>query len=114
MYSHQLTSFSRPKDQPKPAKASRGENTRGRGERGGRRGAKASRGKPKTAQQLDAEMTDYFDAGTGADTSAMNSAAPATNGGEDLGMDGVSVSIWYSMNLACAYNVFSKYRDSLD
>ena len=93
MQSHLLTRFSRPKDQPKQAKIPRGVNTRGRGERGGRRGSKAGRGKPKTAQELDAEMTDYFDAGTGADTSAMNGSAPATNGGEDLGMDGVSVCV---------------------
>ncbi|MCJ1322465.1 hypothetical protein MMC15_007814 [Xylographa vitiligo] len=85
--------ITRPKDQPKQAKASRGENTRGRGERGergARRGAKAGRGKPKTAQELDAEMTDYFEVGTGADTTAINGSGVATNGGEDLGMDGVS------------------------
>jgi len=82
--------ITRPKDQPKQVKAPRGENTRGRGERGARRGAKAGRGKPKTAQELDAEMTDYFEVGTGADNSTMNGAPPATNGGEDLGMDEVS------------------------
>ena len=44
-------------------------------------------------------MTDYFEVGTGADTTAINGSGVATNGGEDLGMDGVSVSRWRSMSV---------------
>lgn len=70
---------------------------RGRG-RGVRRGRNAGRGKPKTADELDAEMVDYFDASGangagGADGATTNGATqPATNGGQDLGMDEISVS----------------------
>ena len=101
LQSQPLTQLSRPKDQPKQVKPARGETTRGRGDR---RGGKAGRGKPKTAQELDAEMTDYFDAGTGADASATNGVAPTTNGGDDLGMDGVSVSTIPSTNLTRTHN----------
>lgn len=91
--------YSRPKVQPKSAIAAKpaiGEGNRagrgGRGGRGGRRGRNAGRPKPKTAEELDAEMTDYF-VGNGTDAAATNGTAPAaTNGGEDLGMDEVSVS----------------------
>ena len=40
------------------------------------------------------EMTDYFVSGNGVADSgiATNGAAPATNGGDDLGMDEISVS----------------------
>ena len=60
------------------------------------RGRNAGRPKPKTAAELDAEMTDYFDgnapANNGAgEAAATNGAAPTTNGGEDLGMDEISV-----------------------
>lgn len=71
---------------------------RGRG-RGVRRGRNAGRGKPKTADELDAEMVDYFDAtgangAGGADGAATTNGASqaATNGGQDLGMDEISVS----------------------
>lgn len=70
---------------------------RGRG-RGGRRGRNAGRSKPKTADELDAEMVDYFDApgatggNNGTDGTAINGAAPAAANGEDLGMDEISVS----------------------
>lgn len=73
---------------------------RGRG-RGVRRGRNAGRAKPKTADELDAEMMDYFDAtgnnGTvGADGGvATNGAAQAaTNGGIDSGMEEI-VSVFY-------------------
>ena len=92
-----LIQDSRPKGaQPKQAsatKATGGEGTRGgRGGRGARRGRNAGRPKAKTAEELDAEMTDYFVANNGNESAATNGAAPVANGGEDLGMDEISVS----------------------
>ena len=93
-------SFSKAKAQPKQAGATKATETTARGTtrgRGGRvrRGRNAGRAKPKTADELDAEMTDYFVGGTsnGADASgaSTNGAAPATTGGDDLGMDEISV-----------------------
>ena len=51
--------------------------------------------KPKTVEELDAEMADYFvpgsaNAGAGA---ASNGTAQAAPTGEDLGMDEISVSL---------------------
>ncbi|KAL8947865.1 MAG: hypothetical protein Q9222_005903, partial [Ikaeria aurantiellina] len=72
--------------------ATRGNGTRGRG-RGARRGRNAGRGKPKTADELDAEMMDYFDTSgangmmQGTDGAA---AAQAVANGDDLGMDEIS------------------------
>ncbi|KAL8975827.1 MAG: hypothetical protein Q9205_008050, partial [Flavoplaca limonia] len=71
------------------------DSTRGRG-RGGRRGRNAGRAKPKTADELDAEMTDYFDTNAanavGTDGAATNGAVqPVANGADDLGMDEISV-----------------------
>ncbi|KAL8690909.1 MAG: hypothetical protein Q9224_004296, partial [Gallowayella concinna] len=76
------------------------DSTRGRGRGGGRRGRNAGRAKPKTADELDAEMVDYFD------TNAANGAVQATgggatngavqpvaNGGDDLGMDEISEGV---------------------
>lgn len=61
--------------------------------RGAKRGRNAGRPKAKTADELDAEMTDYFGEpvnGTAAtDGAATNGAAPAANSGE-LGMDDIS------------------------
>lgn len=107
-YKTTLTYYRQPKGQPKPATTAKpatdGTATRGVGRgrgRVGRRGRNAGRAKPKTAEELDAEMMDYFDASgapvNGAattDTAAITngSAQPATNGGEDLGMDEISVS----------------------
>lgn len=72
------------------------DDTRGRG-RGARRGRNAGRAKPKTADELDAEMVDYFDTnaanGTaqGTDAAATNGAVqPVANGADDLGMDEIS------------------------
>ncbi|KAL9125053.1 MAG: hypothetical protein Q9217_005692 [Psora testacea] len=88
--------------QPKSAVAKPaidGATTRGgnAGRGRGRRGRNAGRSKPKTADELDAEMADYFDpnATNGAATieagATTNGAAqPAANGGEDLGMDEIS------------------------
>ncbi|KAL9072892.1 MAG: hypothetical protein Q9161_003263 [Pseudevernia consocians] len=90
------------KNQPKSVaakSATNGTATRGGrvGGRGARRGRNAGRPKAKTADELDAEMVDYFDAnaanGTAATTDAAatvnGSAAPATNG-EETGMDEIS------------------------
>ncbi|KAL8990972.1 MAG: hypothetical protein Q9169_007980, partial [Polycauliona sp. 2 TL-2023] len=76
------------------------DSTRGRG-RGGRRGRNAGRTKPKTADELDAEMTDYFDTnaanGAGTDGAATNGAVqPVANGADDLGMDEISSCTWLS------------------
>ena len=103
-----LTYHRQPKGQPKPAtgakSATDGSATRtvGRGRgRVGRRGRNAGRAKPKTAEELDAEMMDYFDASsapangattTDAAATTNGMAQPAANGGEDLGMDEISVS----------------------
>ena len=87
---------SKPKqDKPKSAattkevKASgRGTGTRGRG---ARRGRNAGRPKAKTADELDAEMDDYFDPNAGAANGQMEGVNGTTaNGGDE--MDEVSVS----------------------
>lgn len=60
------------------------------------------RGKPKTADELDAEMMDYFDASGANGAAAANdgvangAAQPAANGADDLGMDEISVCITIS------------------
>ncbi|PLB35908.1 uncharacterized protein BDW47DRAFT_109449 [Aspergillus candidus] len=87
------------KPQPKPATATKTAGaTRGRGGRGRRRGAaaggRANRPKPKTAEELDAEMVDYFQStenSNPAEGAAPNgNAQPAANGGEDMGMAEIS------------------------
>ncbi|KAA8896883.1 putative mRNA export protein mlo3 [Sphaerosporella brunnea] len=77
----------KPKPAAKPATAprARGNSARG-GKRGGGRAGNASRPKPKTAEQLDQEMADYFG------ESNNNTAAPAANGG-DVGMDDDTVLV---------------------
>jgi len=82
------------KDKPKPATATKGgaaakgARGRGRGGRGGKDG-KTGRAKPKTAEELDQEMADYFVTSTNgtADAGIANGGAvqPAANG--DVGMD---------------------------
>lgn len=52
--------------------AARAVNSKGRGPKKGRSGG---RGKPKNAEELDAEMTDYFDAGANATTNGESTAA---------------------------------------
>ena len=53
---------------------------------------KLTRAKPKTAEELDAEMTDYFAGnGTATETTAATATEPAATG-EDLGMEEISVS----------------------
>lgn len=69
-----------------------------------RRGGRASnRPKPKTAEELDAEMEDYYATNEngapaeGGNAAVNNGPAPAqqaaTNGGEDVGMAEISVSV---------------------
>lgn len=65
---------------------------RGRG-RGGRRGRNAGRPKAKTADELDAEMTDYFGEpvnGTAATEGTAATNGAATTNGEEVGMDDIS------------------------
>ena len=91
-----------PKAQPKSAVTKANAKDAGKGGPAGRRGAKQtrpknSRPKAKTAEELDAEMTDYF-AGNGANAGTTQVNAAAANGGaepaantEDLGMEEISV-----------------------
>ncbi|KAE8155007.1 hypothetical protein BDV25DRAFT_146831 [Aspergillus avenaceus] len=85
------------KPQPKPATATKAaDNGRGRNRRNRRTGPKPNRPKPKTVEELDAEMVDYFsneNAGPAESNAPANGTAqqPA-NGGEDLGMAEISVS----------------------
>lgn len=89
------------KAKPKPATAKKAaandsNNKRaaaGRPARGRKgQGRNPGRGKPKTVEELDAEMIDYFaDTNAPADANAAtNGAAPQANGGEDLGMAEIS------------------------
>ena len=94
------TCLSKSKAQPKRAGAVKATDDATRGTtrgRGGRvhRGRNAGRPKPKTADELDAEMTDYFVGGTAANGTdagaAATNGAASTAGGDDLGMDEISV-----------------------
>jgi hypothetical protein len=84
------------KAEPKPATAVKG----GAAKKGGkkpRRGRNAGRGKPKTAEELDAEMVDYWDGGANAnasgDTAMVNGGAVQPASG-DAGMeDEIMVSL---------------------
>ncbi|KAJ5194888.1 mRNA export protein mlo3 [Penicillium cinerascens] len=93
------------KSQPKPAtaaKAAKGKgktntndkNATGRNPNGRtRKGRNPGRGKPKTVEELDAEMVDYFtnENAPAAGNAPVNGTAPqATNAGEDLGMAEIS------------------------
>lgn len=83
------------KSQPKPATAAKTANAaRGRGRRNRRGGARTSnRPKPKTVEELDAEMVDYFAGNENAGSSvpqATNGTAQPAAGGEDLGMAEIS------------------------
>ncbi|KAF2496146.1 RNA annealing protein [Lophium mytilinum] len=77
------------KSQPKPATGGRDAKGSARGRGKTARGRNAGRGKPKTADQLDAEMADYFvgDAGNG-DAMVTNGGATVQGAtGGDTGMD---------------------------
>jgi len=75
------------KDKPKPANADKAGTAAGaakgagrkRGERGGRGTGRVARGKPKSAEELDAEMADYW--GGGENGPANGGDAPMANGG---------------------------------
>ncbi|EON61514.1 hypothetical protein W97_00729 [Coniosporium apollinis CBS 100218] len=78
------------KAQPKPATATKATASKAATRGRARRGRNAGRAKPKTAEELDAEMQDYFDGGaTGQTTDApmeTNGGAvqPAVNGGDAM------------------------------
>ncbi|MCJ1324098.1 hypothetical protein MMC10_000760 [Thelotrema lepadinum] len=90
------------KSQPKQAGGTRTTDTTARGSgravRGStrgrvRRGRNAGRPKPKTADELDAEMTDYFTGGpiiNGDAAAVTNGTNPTAGGNEDTGMDGIA------------------------
>lgn len=87
--------FGSQKSQPKPATGAKpAANARGRtrATRGARKGRNVGRGKPKTVEELDAEMVDYFtNENAPADGNATNGAPQQTNGDQDLGMAEISV-----------------------
>ncbi|KAI9675231.1 MAG: hypothetical protein M1822_008968 [Bathelium mastoideum] len=69
------------KAQPKSANARTGAGAKNRGGRGGRKANQGNRPKPKTADELDAEMTDYFGGANGANgATETDGAAVQTNG----------------------------------
>ncbi|KAF8538537.1 hypothetical protein BDD12DRAFT_150311 [Trichophaea hybrida] len=77
----------KPKPVVKPTAARGGARGGARGnKRGGRSGSGSGRGKPKTAEQLDQDMSDYFGGDSTNASGAAPAAATATNGG-DVGMD---------------------------
>ncbi|THC93318.1 hypothetical protein EYZ11_007207 [Aspergillus tanneri] len=87
------------KSQPKPATAAKPAGAaKGRGGRR-RQTRNPNRPKPKTAEELDAEMVDYFAAnensGPAEGNAPVNGAAqqPANGGGEDLGMAEISLQM---------------------
>lgn len=107
-----LTCNSQSKAQPKSAAATKvtanGASTRG-GRARGRAGRRAGRPKRKTAEELDEEMVDYFDAnattnGAAADGAVNGTAQAAVN---DDGMDEISVGTHSGSSL-----VFANARDS--
>lgn len=92
-----------PKAQPKSATAikTNANATSKKAANKAKKQAKSStRSKPKTAEELDADMTDYYinnnNGGgtimTDANSATNGNAQPAAAGGEDLGMDEISVS----------------------
>ncbi|KAI2973520.1 hypothetical protein CBS147323_2041 [Aspergillus niger] len=87
------------KPQPKPATATKAAaGAKGRKGRARRPNGRGNRPKPKTVEELDAEMVDYFsttneNAGPAEGNAQANGAAPqqpAATGGEDLGMAEIS------------------------
>ncbi|OAL37148.1 hypothetical protein AYO20_03626 [Fonsecaea nubica] len=92
-----------PKAQPKSATATKvtgkdGVKGRSAGKPGKPKRGRNPRAKPKTAEELDAEMTDYWGGnnpsavGTTTEPAATNGTAPAANAGDDMGMEEISVS----------------------
>lgn len=88
-----------PKAQPKSATAKKAtDNKNAKGKPGKQRKARPATRKPKTAEELDAEMTDYW-GGNGTANGATTEvvAAASTLGataatGDDMGMEEISVS----------------------
>lgn len=87
-----------PKAQPKSATTTKATAKDAKGRKAGRpKRGKSNKPKPKTAEELDAEMTDYWGNNNAAapnnvdSAGAANGTAPAATG-EDLGMDEISVS----------------------
>lgn len=87
-----------PKAQPKSATTTKATAKDGKGRKAARpKRGKSNKPKPKTAEELDAEMTDYWGNNNNATANNVDSAG-AANGtapaaaGEDLGMDEISVS----------------------
>lgn len=82
-----------PKAQPKSAVAKpnnkNGVKERAVGKAGKAKTKRLAKAKPKTAEELDAEMTDYFAGGGSTETAAATQPAA---GGDDLGMEEISVS----------------------
>lgn len=85
------------KARPKSATAPKAkENNKAATDKGARRGKgaarprgrNAGRGKPKTVEELDAEMVDYFntDAPPAEGTAPVNGSAPQANATQDIGM----------------------------
>jgi len=90
-----------PKAQPKSATATKKvtakDGTKGRsaGQPGKPKRGRNARPKPKTAEELDAEMTDYWGGNNPAtsgttEPAAANGAAPAANAGEEMAMEEIS------------------------
>jgi THO complex subunit 4 len=81
----------RPKSAAAPKAKKDNKNTTA--EKGSRRGTRAAagrgrnpgRGKPKTVEELDAEMVDYFNAPS--EAAPVNGAAPQANANQDIGMN---------------------------
>ncbi|CAI7574919.1 unnamed protein product [Penicillium bialowiezense] len=81
----------RPKSAAAPKAKKETKNTTA--EKGSRRGARAGgargrnpgRGKPKTVEELDAEMVDYF--GGPSEAAPVNGAVPQANANQDIGMN---------------------------
>jgi THO complex subunit 4 len=88
-------SSANPKAQPKSATSTKANTKDAKGKKTNPRTKKGKSNKPKakTAEELDAEMTDYWGNNAGANNTdaATNGAAPAA-AGDDLGMDEISVS----------------------
>ncbi|KAL2865097.1 uncharacterized protein BJX67DRAFT_359244 [Aspergillus lucknowensis] len=102
------------KSKPKPATAAKPTNaTSGRGRRARRAVARSNRPKAKTAEELDAEMVDYFNTAgdNGAPANTANGAPQQPAAGEDLGMAEISVRNRVEANAvdsAAANSCFSK------
>lgn len=97
-YSFLHSQKARPKSATAPPKAKKDTKTNATAtaEKGTRRGNRAAgargrnpgRGKPKTVEELDAEMVDYFSTDAPpAEAAPVNGNAPQVNGNQDIGMN---------------------------